>query len=140
VIDIQTLLQTGDSFRAIEQIQHEGTPSEIAARYQSLILDLYWKAHNLPAVVTIGRAGILHCLNQSLATDVSPESKDKLRWIAKAIAFNVGSFTWPGWEEPGIHPTAADLATGRDCAKLNLRLAVELKKPPKAIGRCCNRG
>lgn len=133
VIEIQTILQTGDSYAAVEHIQRDGTPLKIAARYQSLVLDLYWKAHDLPAVITIGRAGILHCLSQSLAADIPPDSKDNLRSTAKAIAFNLGSFTWPGWEEPGIAPAPSDLAIGRDCALLNLRLALELKKPPKAL-------
>jgi hypothetical protein len=131
--EVQELLRAGDSFAALEHIQRHGTPLEIAARYGSLILDLYWKAHDLPAVVTIGRAGIIYCLGQSIAPQTAPESAEKLRSNAKALAYNIGSFTWPGWEEPGISPTPEDLAAGWDCARLNLRLAIELKKPPKAL-------
>ena len=126
--EIQDLLRTSDSFAAIEQIQRHGTPLEIAARYQSLLSSLYWHAHDLPAVVTIGRAGILYCLAQSVAEGVAPETVEPLRSIAKGLAYDLGSFTWPGWEEPGITPTPDDLAVGRDCARLNLRLAIELKK------------
>jgi hypothetical protein len=125
---ILQLLREGDSFAAIERVQVEGTPLEIAARYQNLVSNLYWKAHDLSRVVTVGRAGILYCLGQSLVSK-SPEEIETLRSIAKGLAFDVGSFTWPGWEEPGIDPTAADLALGMDCARLNLRLAIELKKP-----------
>jgi hypothetical protein len=133
VTEIQSILKSGDSFAAMEHIQGRGTPLEIASRYASLVLDHYWKAHDLPAVITIGRAGILYCLTQSIASDTRPESVEKLRSIAKSIAYNVGSFAWPGWEEPGINPSADDLAAGRDCARLNLRLAIELKKPPKPL-------
>lgn len=135
VSEIQTILQASDSFAAIEHIQRDGTPLEIAGRYQSFIPDLYWKAHDLPAIIAIGRAGIIYCLGQSLAVDISAESAEKLRSIAKGIAYNVGSFSWPGWEEPGIAPTVADLIVGMDCARLNLRLAIELKKPPVALSK-----
>src|ERR1700721_2000959 len=126
--EILQLLHEGDSFAAIEEIQKEGFPLEIAARYQALVSNLYWKAHDLQAFIAIGRAGILYCLGQSLVSK-SADEIEKLRSIAKGLAFDVGSFTWPGWEEPGINPTAADLAVGMDCAWLNLRLAIELKKP-----------
>jgi hypothetical protein len=133
VHEIQELFRTGDSYAAIEHIQRHGSPLEIAARYESLVSNLYWNAHDLPAVVTIGRAGILYCLGQSLAADASSESAEKLRSVAKGLAYDIGSFTWPGWEEPGITPTPADLAVGRDCAQLNLRLAIELNKPPARL-------
>jgi len=58
---------------------------------------------------------------------------DRLRSTAKGLAYDVGSLTWPGWEEPGIDPTPEDLAFGRECARLNLRLAIELKKPALKI-------
>ncbi len=122
-----------DSFAAIERIQQAGTPAEIAARYAALVSDLYWKAHDLPAVVTVGRAGIIYCLTQSAAPELPADAIDSLRMTAKGLAYDLGSFTWPGWEEPGISPTADDLALGRDCAKLNLRLAIELKKPPSRV-------
>jgi hypothetical protein len=106
---------------------------EIAARYKSVVLDLYWKAHDLPAVVVVGRAGILYCLGQSLYSGIPPETTQNLRSFAKELAYNVGSFTWPGWDEAGIKPTSEDLAVGRECARLNLRLAIELGKPPSRV-------
>jgi len=133
--EIQELLATQDSFAAIEHIQRDGTPCEIAGRYESLVLDLYWKAHDLAAMVIVSRAGILYCLGQLLVAGHSAETIEKLEHAAKGIAYNAGSFTWPGWEEPGIHPTAEQLAYGRDCARLNLRLAIELKRPAKGLSK-----
>src|ERR1700733_6665763 len=100
VRELQDLLRSSDSFAALERIQRHGAPLEIAARYESLIPDLYWKAHDLPAIVTLGRAGICYCLGQSLLADVSPQMATQFRSTAKSLAYNVGSFTWPGWEEP----------------------------------------
>jgi hypothetical protein len=86
-------------------------------------------------VVLVSRAGIIYCLGQSLARDTPFEMIEPMRSSAKALAYDAGSFTWPGWEEPGICPTSAEIAFGRDCARLNLRLAVELRKPPKGISK-----
>jgi hypothetical protein len=131
--EVRQLLRSGDSFAAIERIHRTASPMEIAGRYRSLVSDLYWKAHDLPAVVLVGRAGILHCLGRSLAESSPLEPADALRSLAKGLAYDIGSFTWPGWEEPGINPTPEELAFGRDCARLNLRLAIELKKPPDRL-------
>jgi hypothetical protein len=133
--EIQQLLRTADSFAAIEHIHRAGSPLEIAALYQSLVIDLYWKGRDLPAVIFLGRAGIQHCLVQSLAPNTAPELVEKFRSVAKALAYNLASFTWPGWEEAGIAPTADQIAFGQDCAKLNLRLAIELCKPPLAVSK-----
>ena len=135
LIEIRDLLRNDDSFAAVEHIQRQGAPLDIAARYGSLVMDLYWKVHDLPAVVTLGRAGILYCLGQALMPEMPAEMAGKLRSGAKAMAYNVSSFVWPGWEEPGIDPKGADLAFGADCARLNLRLAIELKKPPSALSK-----
>ena len=35
---------------------------------------------------------------------------------------------WPGWDEDGIELSASDVAMGLDAAKVNLRLAIELKR------------
>jgi hypothetical protein len=133
VKEIQELVSAGDWFAAIERIQGQGDSSQIAGRYASLVADLYWKAHDLPAVIAIGRAGILYCLGKSLEADVPRETAGELRSVAKGMAYDVGSFTWPGWEEPGINPTPQELLAGRECAQLNLRLAIELKKPAERV-------
>jgi hypothetical protein len=110
-----------DFFAVIDRINRTGAPDTVAKAYHNHLRDLYWKTHDLPGVVAIGRAGILYCLAHAL------------RPQAKAMAYDVGSFTWPGWEEPGINPTTDDLAFGRQCAGLNLSLAIELNKPVEKV-------
>ena len=133
MIEIQQLLRDNDSFAAIEHIQAHGSLIEIAARYATLVADFYWKAHDLPAVVTIGRAGIYFCLGHSQTAGLSVERVGKFRSAAKGLAYNVGSFTWPGWDEPGIHLDSHQIAFGAECAALNLRLAIELQKPMSRV-------
>lgn len=115
--DLRELLHS-DVDRAIAQVE-TGTPQEIAERYEKAHHQLYWKHKDLPALVALARAGIRYCL-------ASPE----LRHGAKHLAYDTGSFTWPGWEEPGIAPSPDDLEYGRQCAALNLQLAIEQNRPP----------
>jgi hypothetical protein len=132
---ILDLLRTADSFAAIEHIQRGSTPPQIAERYDSLVRDLYWKAHNLSAVITIGRAGILYCLSQLLVAETPSETAGNMANTAKLLAYNVASFIWPGWDEPGINPTPDEIAFGHDCARLNLRLAIQLNRPPQGLSK-----
>ena len=59
---------------------------------------------------------------------------EQLRGTAKAISYNLGSFCWPGWAEPGIDIGKKECSFGYDAAKCNLRLGSELKRPAKAMG------
>ena len=72
----------------------------------------------------------------ALSLDAQDAEKAKeLRSAAKRLAYDLGSFTWPGWDEPGIELSAAYLAFGREAAQLNLRLAHELDKGALPISR-----
>lgn len=131
---VKALLKNSDSFKAIEFINGQGKPQVVAKRYADLVNDLYWQEKALSDVVTIARAGIQYSLTkaQELAEGDSAGAA-QLRSTAKAIAYNLASYTWPGWDEKGIVISQADLITGLDAAKLNLRLAVELNKGPKRL-------
>jgi len=129
--EILKILRESDSYAAAQHIQRDGSADEIAKRYSELSKELYWKKKDVCAAISIGRCGILYCLIRSSECD--GESADRLRGVAKGIAFNMASFAWPGWGEPGISITPADLAAGRDAAKLNLRLAVELRRPAEPM-------
>jgi hypothetical protein len=127
--------QTGDSYAVIERIHRDGgTPTDIAKRYQELANDLYWKSKHAPAAVRLSAGGIAYCLTKAteLATTDATTSH-ALRDIAKQMAFNLASFAWPGWDESGITLTPTEINAGADAAKLNLRLAIELNRPPKGM-------
>jgi hypothetical protein len=114
---VEELLAGSDATRAAEALA-------TAQRY------LYWTHKDVPAVVTVSRAGIAYLLQSSQRLG-GAEASD-LRHEAKALAYNLGSFMWPGWSEPGIALSAADVAAGFEAARLNLRLAEELSRPEKA--------
>jgi len=119
-------------FAALEHLQSQGTPLEIAATFDALNPEAYWKQKDLAAVIALTTAGIQFCLHQARAT-TDPLEADSLRSTAKGLAYNLGSFTWPGWEEPGITPSPTEVKLGLAGAQLNLQLAYELQKPPERI-------
>jgi hypothetical protein len=125
---LATLAEHVDDYAVVEHIQALGTPAEVAEAYDQLLRDAYWKHKDLPLAVTLATSGIHYCFaHAKLAGDDATRASFKSQ--AKTMAFNLASFTWPGWDEPGISITSADRARGLEAAKLNLRLAVELQKP-----------
>ena len=125
----ETLSRT-DRYAVIELlVSHD--PQLAAQVYQKLQIDAYWKQKNLPATIAVSQAGIHHCLNEAGKAADAGVARN-LRGIAKALAFNLASFTWPGWNEEGIPITPSDLAIGLEAARLNVRLAQELDRPDKA--------
>lgn len=131
---VRAILAEQDSYAAADYVQGLGAPPAVARAYAQVVMDLHWKASDPAAVVALGRAGILYCLTK--AGEIEPKSReDAARWRsrAKAIAYNVGSFTWPGWGREGLSLDAADVAAGREAAGLDLRLAKELGKPAGSL-------
>jgi tetratricopeptide (TPR) repeat protein len=124
------ILSTNDSFQLAEAIQANGDSLSIGETYLRLGLDLYWKSKNLPATVVVSQMGIHYCLTKTRDGNGETETRAKALDSAKKMAYNLASFCWPGWDEPGIVIRSGEVEIGADAAKLNLRLAQELKRPP----------
>lgn len=128
--EVRETLRRADSYAAVELIERQGEPSRLAELYPQLVMDLYWKAKDVPATLAVARAGIQYCLTKAREAGLDAKAAERFRGSAKSIAYNLASFTWPGWAEPGITLSPADVAAGFEAARLNLRLAVELKRGP----------
>lgn len=125
-----------DSFAAIAWLAAQADPVLVAKTFSQLMLDLYWQEKNLPLALAFGRAGAQFALAAAAAIEASDLAQAvELRGSAKAMTYNLASFTWPGWNEPGIVTTSADVALGLDAAKANLRLAIELQKGDLPLSR-----
>jgi hypothetical protein len=109
----------------------ESEPDLAPEMYKRFQLDLYWKLKNLPAVVAVSEAGIRYCFAAAEKTN-DTERQTSFRGTAKVLAANLASFTWPGWNEPDITITQADLDCGLRAAELNVQLADSLNRPDKA--------
>lgn len=131
--EIIGILREQDSFAVAQRVESDGSAAEIARRYQELLRNLYWKSRDLRAAISVGRLGVHYCLMQ--ATQSADDAAKRLRGDAKQMAYDIGSFAWPGWAETGITIGEAEIHAGHDAAKLNLRLAIELQRPDKPM---CN--
>ena len=122
-------LAEADTFTAIEFFNQQPDPLLVAEAYYDLVKALYWERRNIPQVVAMSRAGIQYCSDQAEKAAASDwETAYALRSGAKRLAFNLASFTWPGWNEPLIVLEPLHVSEGLDAARLNLRLALELDK------------
>jgi hypothetical protein len=120
------LLAGGDSFVAIEYLSRQADPLAAADIYNKLLKHLYYEEKNIQSVINMGRAGIQHSLSAAAASDSDPARAKELKGKARAIAYNLASYAWPGWEEPGISLGQEDVAQGLDAASAAARLSQEL--------------
>ena len=131
-----TLLTQSDTFAVIEFLDQQEDQLKVAKTYAELVKRLYWQEKNVPDMVALARAGIQFALAAGSAAFKQDLVKTLLlRGEAKSIAYNLASFTWIGWDEPGITLTATDQSYGLEAAKTNLRLAFELEKGDLRISR-----
>jgi multidrug efflux pump subunit AcrA (membrane-fusion protein) len=87
--------------------------------------DAYWRQRDIDSVVRIAER----------ALDAAEQADDAALAAIKAIAYDLASFTWPGWGEPGIRLDAAHRAVGLAAARRNLELARRLERPPLPTSR-----
>lgn len=130
------VFRDSDSVAVVVLLTDHPNPLLAAQAFGLVMRQLYWKEKNLPATLAFGRAGVQHGLSAAARLAVTdPAQADQLRSIAKGLCYDLASFTWPGWDEPGIVLTPADIAVGLDAAKANLRLARELEKGDLPLSR-----
>jgi len=86
---------------------------------------LYWQEKDLPEALKVAVEGIRG--GESDALD-DPAGSSEILSLVKRLCYDVASFTWPGWDEPGIVPTPNDLILGTEMARKNLRYAIQLNK------------
>ena len=117
-------LKEGDCFAAIAFLNSGPEPRVTLEAYGKLVGHLYWQDKDVARALCLGAAAIsfanARAVDGAMALD--------LRSSAKAMAFNLASFTWPGWDEPGIRLDGTTAALGMEAARYNLRLAQELYK------------
>jgi hypothetical protein len=119
-------LARGDSFVAIEFLSQQDDPLAAAEVYNKVLKQLYHEEKDIQAVINMGRAGIQHSLSAA-AVGIDVGRARELKGRARAIAYNMASYTWPGWDEPGIDLGQAEVAQGLDAAAASARLSVELR-------------
>ena len=104
---------------------------EAGAAHAGAMRDAYWQGEDLALVVALGYAGITRCFTAAARAD--PDTALELRSTAKAMSYNLASFTWDGWGDRAVSPL--DLGAGLAAAEENLRLAHELDKGDLPVSR-----
>jgi hypothetical protein len=105
----------------------------VAKGYSDLVFDLH-DAKAAPEMVAMARAGILYMLDRARDLAASDAAKAaNWRKAARALAYNLGSFAWPGWGEEGFPIGEAERAAGEEAARTSLRLATELAEGPQSL-------
>ncbi|HSU66164.1 MAG TPA: hypothetical protein VLJ39_04815 [Tepidisphaeraceae bacterium] len=136
---LETVLQTlerQDAFAAIDLIVRDADPIAAAKSFLEVMRHLYWQKKNLALSVMLAQAGADFGLSEAVRADASDAAVAlQLRSIAKGLLYDIASFTWPGWDEPGILITPTDMAIGYEAAKGNLRLARDLNKGDLPLSR-----
>jgi hypothetical protein len=94
--------------------------------YSTAMRGAYWEDKDLSGAMAIAWAGISRLLAAANAADA--EEAHDLRSRAKALSYDLASFTWAGWDEPGIVITPPEARAGCAAARANLALAEELDK------------
>lgn len=123
-----------NSENAFSWIETQGTASEVCELYGQAVKDLYWLDKGAKSLVVIGSRGVSFCLEQAIKfVDSEPTMANGFKAQAKTIAYNVAANTWPGWGDEGVIISKSETEAGLEAAKLNLKLAEELKKPSDKI-------
>jgi len=102
--------------------------------YSEAMRHAYRQDKDLSGAMAIAWAGIGRLL--AMAHESEPGRAHDLRSQAKALTYDLASYTWAGWDEPGIVITPPEARAGCAAARANLALAVELGKGqlPQARG------
>ncbi len=133
-VQMHRLLRAGDAYNAGLAMDSYGDPKTISNNYIQVSNYLYWTASDLPSCITFSQLGIDTSLaNARQVQSSNPPLAAALQQSAATLAYNLASFTWPGWGEPGIEITPADLAKGFMAAEMAVQLRTQLNAEPQGM-------
>jgi hypothetical protein len=99
---------------------------EFLAAARQVRQTLYWEKKDLASYVVVAT----HLLDTALANSVGTTEVSKF-FAARSLglSYDIASFTWPGWDEPGVTVSPALRAAGLEAARLNFKLAQNAQVP-----------
>ena len=124
---VQSLAVEKDLYAASEFVLGLPDESDVVQAFVDLVLDCYWKAKSAEQVIHFANAGIHYCLDSASGHDgINDNIARARRFAAKRMATNAASFTWIGWNEPGVKISPDQMRQGLDFARYSVRLLQEL--------------
>jgi len=103
--------------------------------YRQTMRAAYWDDKDVHIVVAVAYAGVSRLLTEAARVDVDDETEHAMRSAAKGLTYDLASFTWVGWDEPGIEISPSERSAGLAAARTNLSMAYALAKGDLAISR-----
>ena len=102
------------------------SPESFLAAARQVRQSLYWEKKDLASYVVVAT----HLLDTALANAKgSAEGAEFFGARSLGLSYDLASFTWPGWNEPGVVVTPTLQAAGLEAARLNFKLAQEAGSP-----------
>lgn len=124
---VQSHVAEQDLFAASAYVLGVGDTQAVAVSFENLILDCYHKAKSIEQVLHFASAGVHFCLAAALTLEGNDDAAAReLRFAAKRMATNAASFTWPGWDEPGVTISPEQMQQGLLYARFSVRQLHEL--------------
>ena len=103
--------------------------------YREAMRTAYWDDHDVHVVIAVAYAGISRLLAAAADPGTDEEAEYALRSAAKGLTYDLASFTWTGWDEPGIDIDPSMAAAGLAAARANLSMAHGLGKGDLPLSR-----
>ena len=124
---VQSLTKEKDLYAASEFVLGLADESGVAQAFVDLVLDCYWKAKSAEQVTHFAKEGIRFCLASASGHDGIDDNLARARrFAAKRMATNAASFTWIGWDEPGVKISPDQMRQGIEFARYSVRQLHEL--------------
>ena len=108
--------------------------SDAADAYGQAMKSAYWEHHDVTLVTAIAYAGAGRLLAYAEDAD-DPDEAYEARSAVRGLMYDLASFSWPGWDEPGVTITAEAQAGGLSAARACLALTGELGMEELAVSR-----
>jgi len=125
----------GDVPSACNTIESCSDQHTIAQIYAKASQTAYSERKSVQIMAALSNAGIRYCLDSAEAfASEDQKSALKMKEVAKIIAYNMATNSWPGWGDEGIVIGQADLAAGLEAAAVSLQLVEELELGSSQIG------
>ncbi len=121
------------AFAAIAMLSGVDDADTVAEAYRTAMRTAYWDDKDVTLTTALAYAGVSRLLAEARRAD--DDQAYVLRSFAKGLVYDLASFTWPGWDEPGIEISPTDAAGGLAAARSNLAMAIDLDKGDLAISR-----
>lgn len=108
--------------------------SDAADAYGQSMKTAYWEHGDVTLVTAIAYAGAGRLL--AIAEDADdPDEAHEAKTAVRGLMYDLASFSWPGWDEPGVTITPEARAGGLSAARACLALTAELGMEDLATSR-----